>query len=124
MRRAGRARPGPAVPDRSDLAEVYEALVLGTRDYLAKNGFTDAVIGLSGGIDSSLVATVAVDALGPDHVHALSMPSRYSSEGSITDAAVLAERLGIGLHVVPIEAAHVALAGLLEPVLGGAARAG
>ncbi len=61
-------------------AEVYEALVLGTRDYVAKNGFTDAVIGLSGGIDSSLVAAVAVDALGPGHVHGVTMPSRYSSE--------------------------------------------
>jgi len=64
------------------------------------------------------VATVAVDALGAEHVHALSMPSRYSSEGSLTDAAALAERLGIGVQVVSIEAAHVALAGLLEPVLG------
>ena len=82
--------PDPLGPD----AEVYEALVLGTRDYLAKNGFTDAVIGLSGGIDSSLVATVAVDAIGPEQVHALSMPSRYSSDGSRTDAERLAERLG------------------------------
>ncbi|HLN17998.1 MAG TPA: NAD+ synthase [Acidimicrobiales bacterium] len=101
--------PDPLGPE----AEVYEALVLGTRDYLGKNGFTDAVIGLSGGIDSSLVATVAADALGPGHVHALSMPSRYSSEGSLTDAETLALRLGIDLHVVPIEAAHVALADLL-----------
>ena len=79
---------GPAVLGPE--AEVYQALVLGTRDYLAKNGFSDAVIGLSGGIDSSLVATVAVDALGPEHVHGLSMPSRYSSEGSRTDAEALA----------------------------------
>ncbi len=64
------------------VAEVYEALVLGTRDYLGKNGFTDAVVGLSGGIDSSLVAAVAVDAVGAEHVHGVAMPSRYSSEGS------------------------------------------
>jgi NAD+ synthase (glutamine-hydrolysing) len=101
-------------------AEVYEALVLGTRDYLAKNGFSDVVIGLSGGIDSSLVAAVAVDALGAAHVHGLSMPSRYSSEGSIADAAALAERLGIDLRVVPIERAHVALSDVLDAVLGGA----
>jgi len=83
--------------EASDEAEVYGALVLGTRDYLRKNGFTDAVIGLSGGIDSSLVAAVAVDALGAAHVHGLSMPSRYSSEGSRSDAAALATGLGIDL---------------------------
>ncbi|HUC37304.1 MAG TPA: NAD+ synthase [Acidimicrobiales bacterium] len=97
--------------------EVYAALVLGTRDYLAKNGFTDAVVGLSGGIDSSLVAVVAADALGADHVHALSMPSRYSSEGSSTDAALLARNLGIDLSTVAIEEAHSTLSGLLSPVL-------
>jgi NAD+ synthase (glutamine-hydrolysing) len=119
-----RRRERPAVqaatprPPLSDHAEVYEALVLGTRDYLAKNGFAEAVIGLSGGIDSSLVATVAVDALGADRVHGISMPSRYSSEGSRDDAADLAERLGIDLKVVPIEEAHVAFASMLAPVLG------
>ena len=105
-------------PALGDHAEVYEALVLGTRDYLRKNGFTEAVIGLSGGIDSSLVAAVAVDALGPARVHGVAMPSRYSSEGSRHDAAVLAERLGIELSVVPIEEAHVAFAAMLAPQLG------
>ncbi len=121
---------GPGAPDRvplppttpraplSDHAEVYAALVLGTRDYLAKNGFSEAVIGLSGGIDSSLVATVAVDALGPGRVHGLSMPSRYSSEGSRVDAEVLAERLGIDLKIVAIEEAHLAFSSMLAPVLG------
>ena len=71
-------------------AELYEALVLGTGDYVRKNGFTDVVIGLSGGIDSTLVACIAVDALGAEHVHGVSMPSRYSSDGSKTDAADLA----------------------------------
>ena len=85
----GRSAGGPPLPLPTPLprpAEVYAALVLGTRDYLGKNGFTDAVIGLSGGIDSSLVAAVAVDALGPHRVHGISMPSRYSSEGSRLDA--------------------------------------
>jgi NAD+ synthase (glutamine-hydrolysing) len=110
--------PSPLRPPLSDHAEVYAALVLGTRDYLSKNGFSEAVIGLSGGIDSSLVAAVAVDALGPARVHGLSMPSRYSSDGSRRDAEVLAERLGIDLKVVPIEEAHVAFASMLAPVLG------
>ena len=100
-------------------AEVYQALVVGTRDYVAKNGFRDVVIGLSGGIDSSLVAAVACDALGPDRVHGVAMPSRYSSAGSETDAAALAANLGIDLRTIPIEAAHSALAGMLEPSLAG-----
>ncbi len=105
-------------PPLGDVAEVYEALVLGTRDYLAKNGFTGAVVGLSGGIDSSLVAAVAADAVGPDRVTGLAMPSRYSSPGSVSDAVDLAGRLGITLHQVPIERAHAAFADLLAPVLG------
>jgi len=100
-------------------AEVYEALVLGTRDYVAKNGFADAVIGLSGGIDSSLVAVVAVDALGPDHVHGVTMPSRYSSDGSVGDAVTLAGNLGMDIATVAIEPAHQALAASLQPLLGG-----
>jgi len=102
-----------AVPARETEAEVYDALVLGTRDYLAKNGFDAAVIGLSGGIDSSLVAAVAVDALGADRVHGIAMPSRYSSESSVVDAQRLAGALGIDLQIAPIEPAHVAFAGLL-----------
>jgi NAD+ synthase (glutamine-hydrolysing) len=114
------ARPvSPPAPHLSAEAEVYGALVLGTRDYLRKNGFTHAVIGLSGGIDSSLVAAVAVDALGPEHVHGLSMPSRYSSEGSRTDAAALAAGLGIELRTIPIEGAHAALRDLLAGAIGG-----
>jgi NAD+ synthase (glutamine-hydrolysing) len=109
----------PISPPLDRCAEIYSALVLGTRDYLAKNGFSDAIVGLSGGIDSALVAVVAADALGPAHVHALSMPSRYSSEGSLSDAALLAERVGIGFEVVAIEAAHEAMANLLAPLLAG-----
>jgi len=106
------------VPVLAPDAEVYEALVLGTRDYLAKNGFTDAVIGLSGGIDSSLVAAVAVDAVGPEHVHGVTMPSRYSSAGSVDDAVALAVNLGIDIVTVPIEPAHHAFAATLAPLLG------
>jgi NAD+ synthase (glutamine-hydrolysing) len=112
---------GPTIaPLLSPPAEIYEALVLGTRDYLSKNGFTDVVVGLSGGIDSALVATIATDALGADHVHALSMPSRYSSTGSIDDALDLAGQLGIDVRIVPIDPAHRALADVLAPVLGAA----
>jgi NAD+ synthase (glutamine-hydrolysing) len=87
--------------------------VLGTRDYVRKNGFSHVVLGLSGGIDSSLVAAVAVDALGPDRVTGVLMPSRYSSEGSITDADALAEALGIATLTIPIEPAHEAFTTML-----------
>ena len=99
--------------------EVYEALVLGTRDYVTKNGFTDVVIGLSGGVDSSLVATIAVDALGADHVHGVLMPSRYSSDHSITDAEALAVNLAIDHRTIAIEAAHAAFVDLLAPSFAG-----
>ena len=101
--------------------EVYEALVLGTRDYVRKTGFTDVAIGLSGGIDSSIVAAVAVDALGAEHVHGVLMPSRYSSEGSVTDALALATNLGIDTVTVPIEVAHAAFESMLAPVFDGTA---
>jgi NAD+ synthase (glutamine-hydrolysing) len=95
--------------------EVYRALVVGTRDYVRKNGFTDVVIGLSGGIDSSLVATVAADALGAARVHGVAMPSRYSSDHSESDAADLARRLGIDCQTIAIEPAHQALLAMLAP---------
>ena len=93
--------------------EVYRALVMGTSDYLRKSGFTKALIGLSGGIDSALTATVAVDALGKDNVVGITMPSRYSSEGSISDSKKLAENLGLDLWEVPIEPAHQAFTDML-----------
>jgi NAD+ synthase (glutamine-hydrolysing) len=100
-------------------AELYEALVVGTRDYCHKNGFSDVVIGLSGGIDSTLVACVAVDALGADHVHGVSMPSRYSSDHSRSDARALAENLGMPFSTVSIEPAFSAyLEMLAEPFAG------
>jgi NAD+ synthase (glutamine-hydrolysing) len=87
------------------LAEIYQALVLGTRDYVHKNGFKKVLIGLSGGIDSTLVAVIAVDALGANNVVGIAMPSRYSSPGSVSDAELLARNLGIELKVMPIEKA-------------------
>jgi len=83
--------------------EVYGALVLGTRDYIIKNGFGDVLIGLSGGIDSALVAAIAVDALEPSNVVGVAMPSRFSSPASISDAGLLAKNLGISLITIPIE---------------------
>ena len=118
-------RPRPQIPSwngRRPLepaAEVYQALLLGVRDYVKKSGFEKTVIGLSGGIDSSLTACVAVDALGKENVVGVGMPSRYSSEGSLADAAELARRLGIDFWVVPIEPAHGAFQDMLEPVFQG-----
>lgn len=115
---AGRGVVGDISPRSDSVEEVYQALVLGTRDYVTKNGFTDVLIGMSGGIDSSLVAVVAADALGSNHVHGVSMPSRFSSQGSKDDAADLAQRLGMSLRTIPIEPAHHALLTMLHPALG------
>jgi NAD+ synthase (glutamine-hydrolysing) len=112
-RRPAIAEPLPPV------REVYEALVTGTRDYVRKNGFTDAAVALSGGIDSSLVALLATDALGPDHVHGVLMPSRYSSDHSLADAEKLAVELGIEHRVIPIEPAHAAFLEMLAPSFEG-----
>jgi NAD+ synthase (glutamine-hydrolysing) len=91
-------------PRLDDAAEVYAAIVTGTRDYVRKNGFRTVVVGLSGGIDSALVATVAADAIGADNVHVVGMPSRYSSPGSVSDAEELARRQGLHWTLVPIAA--------------------
>ncbi len=99
--------------------QVYEALVLGTRDYVHKTGFGDVVIALSGGIDSTLTAVVAVDALGAEHVRGVSMPSRYSSEGSVADARALADNLGIELDVLPIEGPYQSYLDTLAPLFEG-----
>ncbi|MGH9157978.1 MAG: NAD+ synthase [Acidimicrobiales bacterium] len=112
-------RPPVLAVQLDELDEIFAALVTGTRDYTRKNGFTDVVIGLSGGVDSSLVAAIAVAALGADHVRGVSMPSRFSSEGSRTDAAALAEGLGVELLTVPIEPAHTALLEMLAPAFAG-----
>jgi NAD+ synthase (glutamine-hydrolysing) len=89
---------------RDDQAEIWEALKVGLRDYVAKNGFKSVVLGLSGGIDSALVAAIAVDALGADKVFGIALPSKYSSEHSISDAEDLARRTGLQFRIIPIEA--------------------
>jgi NAD+ synthase (glutamine-hydrolysing) len=94
--------------------DVYDALVLGTRDYITKNSFKKVLIGLSGGIDSSLVAAVAVDALGPSNVIGVLMPSRYSSKGSLSDAELLSRNLGIKYITLPIERVYKAYLETLE----------
>ena len=99
----------------NEIAQIHAALVLGTRDYVLKNGFTDVVIGLSGGVDSAVVAAIAVEALGAEHVHGVSMPSRYSSTGSRTDAQVLATSLGIDMQTISIEPAFSSYLEMLEP---------
>ena len=96
-----------------DLEAVRNALVLGVRDYVRKCGFSDVVIGLSGGIDSALTAAVAVEALGADHVHGVAMPSRHSSDHSVDDAKTLADNLEIDFRVVMIEPAHAAFEAML-----------
>ena len=104
------------VSELSEMEEVYHALVMGTGDYVRKSGFTKAVIGLSGGIDSALTCVIAVDALGCDNVVGVGMPSRYSSDGSIIDAKELADNLGIDFWEIPIEPAHVSFTNMLEPM--------
>jgi len=100
-------------------AEVWEALVLATRDFVGKNGFSDVVVGLSGGVDSALVAAIAVDAVGAARVHGVLMPSRYSSEHSISDAIALAENLGIEHRTIPIEPGHAAVMEMLSASYDG-----
>src|SRR6185369_3040918 len=110
------AGTGSITPFQPELEQMRRALVLALQDYVGKNGFGDVVLGLSGGIDSALVATLAVDALGPERVHCVSMPSRYSSEGTQTDAQRLAENLGCDFREIAIEdivtTYHAALGGL------------
>ena len=116
---AGPALPLDVVPAPDRAEEVYRALVLGTHDYVTKNGFGDVVIGLSGGIDSTLVAAIAADALGPDRVHGVLMPSRYSSDHSVSDAEALAAALGIEHRIVPIEEAHKGFEAMLADSFAG-----
>ena len=122
-----RARATPALPPArppvllAPEAEVYRALTLGTADYVRKNGFPGAVLGLSGGIDSALALTVAADAIGPDAVTAVSMPSRYTADMNREDATLLAGRLGVRLIEIPIEdLASAYAAALAEPFAGRA----
>ena len=107
--------PGSIAPFDEPLEQMRRALVLALSDYVEKNGFREVVLGLSGGIDSALVAALAADALGPERVHCVSMPSRYSSEGTRTDAERLAASLGCDFRELPIETA----VGALDEVAGG-----
>ncbi len=112
----------PEVPLPADpWAQIEGALVLGIKDYVRKCGFTRVHLGLSGGIDSALVAVLAVEALGPDKVDVFGMPSRYSSEGSVSDARELAKRLGLTLKILPIEDIFGAYLSTLAPVFEGRA---
>ena len=113
------SNPAEIVDSMSGDDELYEALVVGTRDYCRKNGFSDVVIGLSGGIDSTLVACIAVDALGAEHVHGVAMPSRYSSDHSLSDAEALAQNLGIDMRTISIEPAFAAYMDMLDPSFDG-----
>jgi NAD+ synthase (glutamine-hydrolysing) len=114
------AAPGGPVAELLDAdAEIYAALVLGTRDYVTKSGFEHVVIGLSGGIDSTLVALIAVDALGPECVTCVTMPSPYSSQGTRGDAHKLAENLGVELLELPIGEAMTGYDDLLGDVFSG-----
>lgn len=110
---------GFVVPLLDPVEEVYRALVTGLRDYVKKNGFRGVALGLSGGIDSALTAVIAVDALGPDAVWGLSMPSRYSSQHSMDDAMALAANLGIRCDIVPIDGVFSAFNEALEPLFRG-----
>lgn len=117
--RGGHADDAVVEPSPEGPAEAWAALQLGVRDYVGKNGFSDVVVGLSGGVDSALVAVIAADALGPEHVHVVLMPSRFSSEHSVADAEALADNLGVDRRTIPIEPAHRAFLEMLEPSFAG-----
>ncbi|MGC9198489.1 MAG: NAD+ synthase [Acidobacteriaceae bacterium] len=111
----GDAEPRASSQSEERVSSTWQALVLGTHDYLHKCGFRKAIVGLSGGIDSALVATIAVAALGADNVQGVGMPSEFSSSGSVADAEKLAKNLGIGFTVVPIRSIYQQYLGSLQP---------
>jgi NAD+ synthase (glutamine-hydrolysing) len=115
-------RPSVAIPtvtaELDDLEEVYEALCAGLFGYVTKNGFSEVVVGLSGGIDSALTAAIAADSLGPDAVHGITMPTRYSSSGSVDDSYDLADRLDIRVDTIPIDALFEGFLEGLKPLFG------
>jgi NAD+ synthetase len=113
---------GPIHQFTTGIESIYKALILGLQDYVRKCGFKSVVLGLSGGIDSALTAAIAVDALGKDKVVGVSMPSRFSSEHSISDARQLAKNLGIEFHIVPIKSIHEAYEQTLAPAFAGKER--
>jgi NAD+ synthase (glutamine-hydrolysing) len=111
--------PGDIAPEPTEEAAIYQAIVLGVRDYVNKNGFPGVVLGLSGGIDSALTLAIAVDALGPERVEAVSMPSRYTADMSNTDAEWEAKALGVEYQILPIEPAFQSFLQILQPVFAG-----
>ena len=115
-----RCEEGARAAPSEGLESIYRAMVLGLRDYVRKNGFPGALIGLSGGIDSALTAAVAVDALGAERVHCVMMPSPYTSDESLEDAGEAAKLLGVKLDNVSIEPAMAAFGGMLDPIFEGA----
>jgi len=112
------ASKGTVTPLLGALEETYRALTTGVGDYVTKNGFESVVVALSGGIDSAVTATIAVDALGREHVRGVAMPSRFSSQHSVDDARDLAENLGIHFEIVPIDEIYSAYLTTLEPLFG------
>jgi NAD+ synthase (glutamine-hydrolysing) len=120
-RTASAGTAAQVVPFEHDLEQMRRALVTGVRDYVEKNGFGDVVIGVSGGIDSALTTALCVDALGPERVHAVSMPSRYSSQGTRDDARALAENLGVDFREIAIETVVEVFDGALGGLAGLAA---
>jgi NAD+ synthase len=113
-----RCAAGPVTPVPDGDAAAYHAVTVGLRDYVAKNGFPGVVLGLSGGVDSALVAAIAVDALGPDRVHCLMLPSRFTADDSLADAKACAAALGVRLDAVSIEPAVAAMTWSLKPIFG------
>jgi NAD+ synthase (glutamine-hydrolysing) len=107
------------VPFAPELEQMRLALILGLRDYVEKNGFNDVVVGVSGGIDSAVTAALCAEALGAERVHCVSMPSRFSSEGTRSDARRVAEALGCSFREIPIEAAVTSFADVLAPEIEG-----
>ena len=114
-------QPGPIAPEMSDIESIYRAMVLGLRDYVNKTGFPSVVIGLSGGVDSAITAAVAADALGPERVHAIMMPSPYTSRDSLEDAEACARAIGVRYDIVDIAPAMEAFRGMLRPLFGNRA---
>jgi NAD+ synthase len=110
--------PGGIAPELSDIESIYQAMMLGLRDYVNKTGFPSVLIGLSGGVDSALTAAVAADALGPARVHTLMMPSPYTSAHSLEDAKACAEAIGVRYDIVGIEPAMEAFRKMLLPLFG------
>lgn len=116
LQRVDKMKPLKSIEDDSRIRQIHNALVLGIRDYFEKSGFKKAVLGLSGGIDSALVAAIAADALGGKNVHGLLMPSKFSSDHSVKDAEQLAQKLGMTYDIVPIKEIYTSISKAMQPI--------